>query len=86
MAIPTPTHVTPYGAGGESTAGNLQLRCRAHNGYEAERYFGRRTPAGVREARAPDVPLTEPPPMPSRLDQGSYSVRTEDGPGPLEQP
>ncbi len=38
-------HVVPYAAGGASTADNLQLRCRAHNGYEAERYFGRRTPA-----------------------------------------
>ncbi len=54
-------HVTPYAAGGESTADNIQLRCRAHNGYEAERYFGRRTPSGVREARAPDVPPTEQP-------------------------
>jgi hypothetical protein len=42
-------HVAPYGAGGESTADNIQLRCRAHNGYEAERYFGRRPPSMVRE-------------------------------------
>ncbi len=42
-------HVTPYAAGGVSTADNIQLRCRAHNGYEAERYFGPRTPSGVRE-------------------------------------
>ncbi len=42
-------HVAPYGAGGESTADNIQLRCRAHNGYEAERYFGRRPPSVVRE-------------------------------------
>jgi hypothetical protein len=42
-------HVTPYAAGGVATVDNIQLRCRAHNGYEAERYFGRRTPSGVRE-------------------------------------
>jgi len=36
-------HVTPYGAGGEPTADNIRLRCRAHNGYEAELYFGPRT-------------------------------------------
>ncbi len=42
-------HVTPYAAGGVSTADNIQLRCRAHNGYEAERYFGPRTPPVVRE-------------------------------------
>jgi hypothetical protein len=79
-------HVRPYAAGGASTADNLQLRCRAHNGYEAERYFGRRTPAGVREARVSAVPPTEPPPPPSRLGIGGHSVRTEYGPGPLEQP
>jgi hypothetical protein len=42
-------HVTPYAAGGASTAANIQLRCRAHNGYEAELYFGPRTPSLVRE-------------------------------------
>lgn len=33
-------HVVPYGVGGEATVDNIQLRCRAHNGYEAELYFG----------------------------------------------
>jgi len=33
-------HVVPYRAGGEATVDNVQLRCRAHNGYEAELYFG----------------------------------------------
>src|SRR3990172_5715181 len=33
-------HVVPYAAGGAPTADNIQLRCRAHNGYEAELYFG----------------------------------------------
>jgi hypothetical protein len=42
-------HVTPYAAGGEPTVDNIQLRCRAHNGYEAELYFGPRTPRCVRE-------------------------------------
>jgi hypothetical protein len=42
-------HVTPYAAGGVSTADNIQLRCRAHNGYEAERYFAPRGPSIVRE-------------------------------------
>ncbi len=45
-------HVAPHAAGGEPTAENIQLRCRAHNGYEAELYFGPRPPATVREARA----------------------------------
>jgi hypothetical protein len=35
-------HVVPHGAGGEPTTGNVQLRCRAHNQYEAELYFGPR--------------------------------------------
>lgn len=33
-------HVVPYAAGGKATPDNIELRCRAHNGYEAERYFG----------------------------------------------
>ncbi|MGH2453678.1 MAG: HNH endonuclease [bacterium] len=36
-------HVAPYAAGGEATTDNIQLRCRSHNGYEAELYFGPRT-------------------------------------------
>jgi hypothetical protein len=30
-------HVVPFAAGGPSTIENLELRCRAHNSYEAER-------------------------------------------------
>jgi hypothetical protein len=30
-------HVVPFAAGGPSTLENLELRCRAHNAYEAER-------------------------------------------------
>jgi hypothetical protein len=33
-------HVVPFAAGGPSTTENIQLRCRAHNGYEAELFFG----------------------------------------------
>ncbi len=42
-------HVRPYAAGGAATVENIQLRCRAHNGYEAERALGRRCPSRVRE-------------------------------------
>jgi hypothetical protein len=38
-------HVTPHAAGGVPTVANIQLRCRAHNDYEAELYFGPREPA-----------------------------------------
>ena len=33
-------HVQPFADGGRSTAENIQLRCRAHNRYEAELVFG----------------------------------------------
>ncbi len=73
-------HVVPYAAGGAATAANIQLRCRAHNGYEAERDFGRRTPVGGREARVPAVPSTEPPPLAALL--GSAGTRSGPSPAP----
>ncbi|HEV8353961.1 MAG TPA: HNH endonuclease signature motif containing protein [bacterium] len=33
-------HVDPYAVGGKATIDNIELRCRAHNGYEADQYFG----------------------------------------------
>jgi hypothetical protein len=33
-------HVVPFAAGGSATIENIQLRCRAHNGHEADMYFG----------------------------------------------
>ncbi|MFI5370928.1 MAG: hypothetical protein ACHQ52_05155 [Candidatus Eisenbacteria bacterium] len=42
-------HVTPAARGGEATADNIRLRCRAHNQYEAERVFGERFMRGKRE-------------------------------------
>ena len=33
-------HVVPYACGGRTVADNLQLRCAAHNRYEAEQWFG----------------------------------------------
>ncbi len=68
-------HVTPYAAGGVSTADNIQLRCRAHNGYEAERYFGPRTPPVVREPGG-SYSIISPSRRPRRLRPG-HSVRTE---------
>jgi len=32
-------HVVPYAAGGKASADNIELRCRAHNQYEADRYL-----------------------------------------------
>ena len=44
-------HVVPYADGGDANAANIQLRCRAHNAYEAESWFGR--PTTVRERQPP---------------------------------
>jgi hypothetical protein len=33
-------HVVPHAVGGPPTIANIQLRCRAHNGYEADVFFG----------------------------------------------
>ena len=33
-------HVEPYAAGGEASVENIELRCRAHNLYEARLFFG----------------------------------------------
>ena len=41
-------HVVPYADGGAGTADSLELRCRAHNMYEAERWDG-----VVRETSSP---------------------------------
>jgi hypothetical protein len=32
-------HVVPFAEGGSTTVDNLELRCRAHNAYEACQYF-----------------------------------------------
>ena len=47
-------HLVPYAHGGDSDAANLELRCRAHNAYEAARDFGEARPIDSRNN--PDVP------------------------------
>ena len=42
-------HVEPHAVGGAATVENIELRCRAHNAYEARLFFG---PDVVREERA----------------------------------
>jgi hypothetical protein len=45
-------HVRPHAVGGEPTNENIELRCRAHNGYEADLFFGpMRGAAGFPEPR-----------------------------------
>lgn len=46
-------HVRPFAAGGTATAMNIQLRCRAHNAYEASLFFGSDGSELAREAKAP---------------------------------
>lgn len=45
-------HKDPFAMGGEATADNIELRCAAHNRYEAELFFGVNYPGIVREARS----------------------------------
>ena len=42
-------HIRPYADGGETSVENLELRCRPHNAYEAEKYFSAEAPLFVRE-------------------------------------
>ena len=44
-------HVVPYAEGGPTIARNLELRCRSHNQYEAEQWFGVKRESEAREAR-----------------------------------
>src|SRR5688572_18971993 len=37
-------HLVPYAAGGGATVENLELRCKVHNSFEAERYYGSSNP------------------------------------------
>ena len=45
-------HVVPFADGGVTSADNLELRCRAHNAYEAERWFGAPAEDLLRDASA----------------------------------
>jgi hypothetical protein len=45
-------HLEPYAVGGAAVVENVALRCRAHNVYEAERYFADRLPLLLRETSA----------------------------------
>jgi hypothetical protein len=44
-------HVVPYAVGGKAVSENVVLRCRCHNAYEAEQYFGAK-PGSDREGRS----------------------------------
>jgi len=42
-------HVQPYAVGGEATAKNIEMRCRAHNGFEWERHLDQESFALARD-------------------------------------
>jgi 5-methylcytosine-specific restriction endonuclease McrA len=44
-------HLVPFADGGAAVVENIQLRCRAHNRYESERWFRTQDPPVVRERR-----------------------------------
>jgi hypothetical protein len=44
-------HLVPYAEDGPGTAINIELRCRAHNVYEAERHFGPELVAAAQSRR-----------------------------------
>jgi hypothetical protein len=58
-------HVEPYAVGGQAVVENVELRCRAHNMYEAEQYFGGRLPLLAREVGAAYVTTTRSGPGPA---------------------
>ena len=67
-------HVHPYGAGGDASIGNIELRCRSHNAYEAQLFYG----ADRHDDRRSIV---------QRLDDGQGIVhRPDDRPGVVREP
>ena len=44
-------HQQPFGRGGQTTVSNIRLLCRMHNGYEAERDFGKEHMVAAQAAR-----------------------------------
>lgn len=71
-------HVQPYAAGGPATVDNLQMRCRAHNGFEWERHLGEppRTREGwaetARRVQAAGTHAVLDPPRSTRFDQHEW--------------
>lgn len=43
-------HVQPYAVGGEATPANIEMRCRAHNGFEWQRHLDQETTSLVGQA------------------------------------
>jgi hypothetical protein len=68
-------HIITYAAGGRPTVDNIQLRCRAHNDYESEEFYGpaREYVSGLPEAgKASVAPRSE-----GRVRDDTNSFRNE---------
>jgi len=53
-------HHKPFGRGGDHSVGNIQLACRAHNGYYAERDYGKEVMERYRLKRRSGSRVSEP--------------------------
>jgi hypothetical protein len=65
-------HLKPFAVGGKATADNIELRCRAHNRYEADLFYGPMRRDGDSN-----------PPVPERVDvEWALSSRRDEGTSP----
>jgi hypothetical protein len=78
-------HVQRYADGGATVVENLELRCRAHNMYEAEQYFGDRLPLLAREAGAAYVIATRSGPSGSAVKCVGRILIATSRPSPLSR-
>jgi 5-methylcytosine-specific restriction endonuclease McrA len=74
-------HIVPFADGGASTVGNIELRCRAHNQFEAEQWFGPRVPMLARERGAEFGSAA---PDPTRSGTSVLSGRAEVAENPVD--
>ena len=79
-------HLQPFAEGGKSTIANIELRCRAHNAYEAEVYFGAEVVAAARaRARSGTSPGPAGGPVPdSSRDASQLSIPSGNPAGGME--
>jgi hypothetical protein len=75
-------HVKPFAAGGESGVENIELRCRAHNQYEADLYFGGRVPGDSLVRESHGVYALDPT-RAMRRCPGRFSLGPGPDPGPV---
>jgi len=68
-------HKNPYGRGGDHSVDNLQLMCRAHNGYLAEQDYGKEVIARHRRASR----VSEPGPIYFVNSKGALTFHTVHG-------